>query len=162
MNMFEVQNTGHGDYIVYYITDYIEKLNLSDEIDGLLLKSEFHVSLVKFPDGFVTNNLRAKLNEASKNAAKYLQQPRLTGQFLRAKNDARNLESIIGLVEVPGLDNWRQAIESVAGAIDFSVPHVTLYTKQPNAGIPLNSQAEFDERVCELDDSTSEALAQSL
>jgi len=50
------------------------------------------------------------------------------------------------------LEKWRDAIRVVlGGGTDFTVPHITLYTKQLDKGIPLNSQREFDQRTRPLE-----------
>jgi hypothetical protein len=123
-------------------------------LDGFYLKTEFHVCLVEFAKGIADKDLCEKITAVSDPAAHFISDnpPRLNGQFRRAIHPTEDRESIIGLVDIPGLEKWHDAIRAVLGQnTDFTVPHITLYTKQPNKGIGLFNQREYDERTRPLE-----------
>jgi len=142
-------------------TDYVRSLNLPPRLDGFYLKTEFHVCLIEFAENRASQELCEKITAASNPAAHFISDnpPRLNGQFRRAVHPIDDRESIIGLVDMPGFDKWCDAIRAALGGdTNFAVPHITLYTKQPDKGIGLYNQHEYDERTQLLEPEIVEKL----
>ncbi|HMQ09137.1 MAG TPA: hypothetical protein PKC31_01770 [Candidatus Nanoperiomorbaceae bacterium] len=145
------------DYIAQFITQYVGSFDFPAMVNDVFhLKTEFHVSLLKLP-AETDDDTRSAINKASIAAGKvFTARPfRFTGQFRTCRYQDR--QSIIGLVSTPALAEWRKAIAAVAPDLEFTIPHVTLYTLD-GRGIGLNSEAEFAERTTELDEATHRLL----
>jgi len=137
-----------------YIVLPIEIGNLPEKIsvegNELLLKSEFHVSLVCIkrliePYGEAAADIEQKILElfcafVSKNAISFLT---YKDEFRLAVFEER--KSIIVLCDVSNLDKFPQLLKSELGIeISIQPTHITLYTLEPDAGIGLNSKAEME------------------
>jgi protein-tyrosine-phosphatase len=145
-------------YIVFFLTDYVRAFNFPGKIGGgLTLKSnEFHVSLMKVPVD-LSDEMKAKLNQVSVEASTGIlkNQPKLNGEFRRAAQNDK--EAIVALADFPAVESWRVAVREILPDVEFSVPHVTLYTKN-GEGVGLDSEAEYAELTSELDPETDKTL----
>jgi probable phosphoglycerate mutase len=151
---------GYDDgYAALDVTEYISGFGFPESIGDLHLKTEeFHVSLLRMPDG-LDRKLRKKIHEitAAQKESFLGNPPVLNGKFKRVIDDARGRESIVEMVDFPNLETYRSAVREVAPQVDFSVPHVTLYTKT-GWGIGLNSKEVFDKLTSDLSDEEEKIL----
>jgi len=156
-------------YIVLDITEAVPPLD-SLIVDGVefLSKSEYHCSLVavkRIAQSLAENNNQvAQLQKTIvENAKKQLAQTPIdtvhfTGQFYRCHKNGES--TIIGLVDVPGLQELRQGIASSTGiSLDDPLPHVTvLKTINSQWGIAVNAQTDFNAYCSTLPPDIEQAL----
>lgn len=124
----------------------------------LLLKSEFHISLVK--TSYVAELVHSISSEELENEIIQLfadfikDQPldayKLLKQFRLVELDTR--KTIIGLVNVPHLDAFFESLRAkYITDIPVQPTHITLYTLQPDAGIGVLSQEQMDKVSAAID-----------
>lgn len=151
----------HG-YIMRDITDYVNGMDLPDEIDNLQLKKgEFHMSLLKVADEYdLDDQTKMKLSEVSKKAGEKLKTlPKLTGEFLKLVDTERDRQSIIALMQWDELETWREEIRKILPNADFAIPHVTLYTGENG---PIGYSASTQNLASRLDEELIKTLRQSV
>lgn len=148
----------------------------SVDVNGqkLLLKSEFHISLInakaiaELIDETNKDRIEAEIVEEFKEFIKEypLDQYKLLNQFRFVQRDIR--KTLIILAEVPNLNKFFERIRSkYKKKIPDQPTHITIYTLQPEKGIgilsedSLNSESESVE-VPELEKSAFISLAPEL
>lgn len=145
------------------VTEYMNGFDFPEHIDGLELKDgEFHVSLLKFPDGF-DNELHKKIYEVSVGFEDAFSEnpPLLNGEFKRVVDEERGRKTIIGMVDFPNLEVWKAAVSAVAPEMVFSIPHITIYKKNSDdAGIGLSTEEKFNRMVSDLPSDTNKRLSE--
>jgi hypothetical protein len=117
----------------------------------LLLKSEFHISLISAKkiaaliDQNRATEIQAEIVEVFKQFTKVtpLADYELTNQFRLVKRDER--VTLVVLAVVPGIENFFAELEEKYDKkLPVQVTHITLYTLQPEAGIGILSLEELE------------------
>lgn len=159
MNMI----TDHHDYSNGYIG--LMNLELSDlpatqQVEGyeLLLKSEFHISLIcakriaALIDTDKATEIEAEIVEAFMGfiVNEPLTDYALTDEYRLVKKDDR--VTLVAMAAVPGLDGFFNELERKYGlGLPTQPTHITLYTLQPEAGIGILSQEELGQNSTIVD-----------
>lgn len=110
----------------------------------LRLKDEFHISLLCTKD-INDEKLQAKITKSfyefvEKNP---IQLVKISSNYRHAIKDER--ETVVVMVEVNNLDKFRESIKDKFDyELSVQTTHITLYCKQPNMGIGLNSVDELE------------------
>ncbi len=117
----------------------------------LLLKSEFHISLIKV--SYVLGQINASNPQATEDEivelfAQFIKKQPLDTykplkQFRFVQLDER--KTLVGVVDVPHINEFFELLRSTyATNIPTQATHITMYTLQPEAGIGILSQEQMD------------------
>ena len=144
-----------GSGAAWFLTDYIRGFGFPSELGDFHLKTEeFHVTLVQDLNETEIADLQKICDKLEPEARE--NPPRLTGEFLRAAKSGK--ETIIGLVDFPVVEKWREMARAVVPNHEFDFPHVTLYCKDLARGGVTITDENFAEVTSELDPETYEIL----
>jgi hypothetical protein len=142
-------NNGYIGLVNIELGDLPQKLSVGEY--ELVLKSEFHISLVctkkiaVLIDPTRVDEIRAEIVESFKQFIQTtpLTDYGITNEFRLVKRDER--VTLVVLAVVPGLENFFAELEERYGKnIPVQVTHITLYTLQPEAGIGILSLEELE------------------
>jgi len=171
--LIEFENSGRdfrelgddGRFIVkdsgaaWFLTDYIRGFGFLSELGDFHLKiEEFHVTMVQDLNETEIADLQKICDKLEPEARE--NPPRLTGEFLRAEKNGK--ETIIGLIDFPVIEKWREMARKVVPNHEFDFPHVTLYCKDLVRGGVTLTDEDFAEVTSELDPETLRILREKL
>jgi hypothetical protein len=155
-------NNGYIALVNIELGDLPQKLSIGEY--ELVLKSEFHISLVctkkiaVLIDPTRVDEIRAEIVESFKQFIQTtpLTDYEITNEFRLVKRDER--VTLVVLAVVPGLENFFTELEERYGEnIPVQVTHITLYTLQPEAGIGIFSLEELERDSKPVDISLSQS-----
>jgi hypothetical protein len=142
-------NNGYIALVNIELGDLPQKLSVGEH--ELVLKSEFHISLVctkkiaVLIDPTRVDEIRAEIVESFKQFIQTtpLTDYEITNEFRLVKRDER--VTLVVLVAVPGIEDFFAKLEEKYDKkIPVQVTHITLYTLQPEVGIGILSLEELE------------------
>ncbi len=149
ISAYHNHNNGYIALVNLELGNLPQKLSVGEY--ELLLKSEFHISLVctkklaVLIDPNRVDEIRAEIIESFQQFIQTtpLTDYKITDQYRLVKRDDR--VTLVVLVTVPGLESFFAELEKKYNKkLPIQVTHITVYTLQPEVGIGILSSEELE------------------